>query len=307
MDLSLFSMKVFLKVAETGNFTKAAEALFLSQPAVSLQIQKIEQLFQTPLFIRTPGGQIRMTNAGDTLQKHALELMKLQQQILFDMEKYSPALQYELSIGACCIAGEHLVPLGLEAFRRMHPEACLSLSIIKCEKVFDGLIEGIFDIGVAGLAPTSRYLSKKLLIRAPLILFEVSSGKQPVRKIHVHELRECRFIFREKGSGCRSMFEKFLVKHGLNVKDLNIVTESDSNGAIKQLVKDGYGISVLPQFMIMNDLEAGVFSEIKLVEGTPTQSFYLIHHKQHTPSVLERALMDIFLEHSRQHSFSNVN
>lgn len=300
-------MKVFLKVAETGNFTKAAETLFLSQPAVSLQIQKIEQLFQTPLFIRTHGGQIRLTNAGEILQKHAQELMRLQQEILFDMEKFSPALQYELSIGACCIAGEHLVPLGLEAFRRMHPEARLSLSIIKCERVFDGLIEGIFDIGVAGLAPRSRYLSKNLLVRAPLTLFEASSGTRSVRKMHVHELRECRFIFREKGSGCRSMFEKFLMKHGLNVKELNIVTDSDSNGAIKQLVKDGYGISVLPHFMIMNDLETGIFSEIKIVEGTPTQSFYLIHHKQHTPSILERALMDIFLEHSIRHSFSNVN
>jgi hypothetical protein len=57
----------------------------------------------------------------------------------------------------------------------------------------------------------------------------------------------------------------------------------------------------------MNDIEARIFSEIKIVEGTPTQSFYLLHHKQHTPSVLERALMDIFLEHSRRHSFSNVN
>jgi DNA-binding transcriptional LysR family regulator len=71
MDLSLFSMKVFLKVAEVESFTKAADALFLSQPAVSLQIQKLEQLFLTSLFIRAHSDHIRLTEAGENLCQHA--------------------------------------------------------------------------------------------------------------------------------------------------------------------------------------------------------------------------------------------
>lgn len=102
MDLNLFSLRVFLTVADCKSFTATAEALFLSQPAVSLQIQKIEQLFQTPL-IRNSSGSIRLTAAGETLQKHARKFVMLQQETVNDMWAHSPFLQNKLKIGACCI------------------------------------------------------------------------------------------------------------------------------------------------------------------------------------------------------------
>jgi len=159
MDLSLFSIKVFLKVAETRSFTQAANDLLLSQPAVSLQIQKIEQLFQTALFIRTHSGRIRLTEAGKKLHQHAEALIGLQQAVLHDMEKFSAGQLREVRIGACCIAGEHLLPLGITAVRELYPEARLALSIVKCEEVFKGLLSGDLDIGITGLAPRNRFLN----------------------------------------------------------------------------------------------------------------------------------------------------
>ena len=280
MNLNLFSIKVFAKVAETGSFTQAANSLLLTQPAVSLQIQKIEQLFQTALFIRTHSGRIRLTKAGKNLYQHAEELMKLEQSIIRDMENFSAYHLREVRIGACCIAGEHLLPMGLTAFRDAHPEAHLSLSITKCDEVFNGLLSGEYDIGVTGLDPKNRFLSKKKLLRAPLILFETAKAQAPTGTIDLEQLRNYRLVLREKSSGCRIEFERFLAKHKMSLKQFSVISESDSNEAIKNLVKDGYGISLLPEFMIRKDIEEGLFAEIYLREGRPMQSFFLSYRKQ---------------------------
>lgn len=300
MDLSLFSMKVFLKVAEVESFTKAADALLLSQPAVSLQIQKIEQLFQTPLFIRVNSGRIRLTEAGEKLQEHAEALMRLQQTLLQDMEKYSSGHLGELHIGASCIAGEHLLPIGLSAFREAYPLARLTLSITKCEHVFSGLLAGAMDIGVTGLAPKRRFsrdLHQQRLMKAPLVLFESGKTEPSTGTIDLKQLRTHRLILREKGSGCRMEFERFLAKNKHKLQEFTVVSESESNDAIKQLVKDGYGISMLPDFMVRKEIEEGIFAEILMQEGRPMMSFFLTYRKQDNPSKMLQDLIAFLSAH----------
>ncbi len=296
MDLNLFSIKVFLKVAESRSFTKAAKALLLSQPAVSLQIQKIEQLLHTPLFIRKHSGRIALTEAGKTFQKHAEDLVRLQQSILKDMQKHSPGVQREVRIGACCIAGEQLLPLGLTVFREAHPSASLMLSIIKCEEVFNGLLAGDLDIGVTGLEPTNRFLCKKELIRVPLVLFESGKAKPPTGTTDLNGLRNSRFILREKGSGCRVELENFLARYDRDLQQFSVVSESESNEAIKKLVKDGYGISLLPEFMVRKDINNGSLAEIHLKEGNPMQSFFLTYRCQENSPIIIKDLIAFLSE-----------
>ena len=248
MELNLFSLRVFLTVADCKSFTAAAEALFLSQPAVSLQIQKIEQLFQTSLFIRNSSGSIRLTAAGETLQKHARKFVMLQQETVKDMWVHSPFLQNKLKIGACCIGGEHLMPVGLAAFQEAYPDTSVSLSVIKCEQIFTGLMTGDFDIGITGQAPKNRSLQKVKLFDAPLVIFQSGAIKPPIKKItNLKQLLNARLILREKDSGCRVAFENFLIQNSIHLKESSTISESDSNQAILNLVKKGYGISILPE------------------------------------------------------------
>ncbi len=294
MDLSLFSLKVFLKVAEVESFTKAAEALYLSQPAVSLQIQKLEQLFQTALFIRAHSDHIRLTEAGENLCQHAEALMRVQQTLIQDMEKFSAGHLRELHIGACCIAGEQLLPIGLSAFRECYPQAKLTLSITKCEEVFNGLLAGNLDIGVTGLEPKRRFsrdLHKQRLMEVPLVLFEASKTTPPTGMIDLKQLRNHRLILSEKGSGCRIGFEQFLAKNKHKLQEFEVVCESESNDAIKELVKDGYGVSMLPEFMVREEIAEGVFNEIRLREEGPLMSFFLIYRKQDHLSKMQQDLI----------------
>jgi DNA-binding transcriptional LysR family regulator len=303
LELSLFSLKVFLRVAETRSFTHAAEELFLTQPAVSFHVQKIEQAFQTPLFIRSKSDRIRLTDAGRTLRKHAGKMIRLEQQIASDMNRHVPALQRELRIGVCSIVGEHLIPFGVTAFGEAYPEVSLSLSILKCDKVFNGLLAGKFDIGMTGLAPYDRSLVKKCLIRAPLVLFKSGHHRKKVSRISIHDLLDHSFILREKGSGCRIAFENFLTNNGIDHEKLSVLTESESNAAIKSLVKEGDCLSVLPDFMISEEIDKGLLAEITLEEVLPMQSFFLVFRKQDTPSSLHmHDIINFLLKFSHPHS-----
>ncbi len=297
MDLNLFSLRVFLKVADCKSFTGAAEALFLSQPAVSLQIQKIEQLFQTPLFIRNSSGSIRLTAAGETLQKLAKKFVTLQQETLNEMWIHSPSLQRKLKIGACCIGGEHLMPVGLAAFQESHPDTSVSLSVTKCEQIFSGLLSGDFDIGVTGLAPKNRSLHKIKLFDAPLVIFQAGAIKPVSEKTtNLKRLLKARLILREKDSGCRVAFENFLVKNRIHLQEFSMISESDSNEAIKNLVKKGYGISILPEFMLQKEIDDGIFSEIRLQEGRPKMTFYVSYRNQNNPSEITQELITTFMK-----------
>ena len=286
MDLNFFSLRVFLTVAEYKSFTAAAEALFLTQPAVSLQIQRIEELFQTSLFIRNSSGSIiRLTAAGETLQKYARKFVMLQQETLNEMSIHSPLLQLQLKIGACCIGGEHLMPVGLAAFQKSHPETSVLVSITKCEQIFSGLQTGDFDIGITGQPPNQNSLHKTKLFDTPLVIFQAGAKKLSDEKItNLNKLQKAGLILREKDSGCRVAFENFLVKNSVHLKDFSIISESDSNQAIHNLVKNGWGISVLPKFMIQKEIDDGIFSEIRLQEGRPKMTFYLSYRNKNNPS-----------------------
>jgi LysR family transcriptional regulator, transcriptional activator of the cysJI operon len=304
---NVFSLKVFLKVAESGSFTKAAESLFLSQPSVSFHIHKLEQEFKIPLFIRSQSDRIRLTAAGETLLKHAAELMRLEDRIARDMRKHSPAFGNELRIAVCSIIGEHLIPLGVGDFREAHPEISLSLSITKCEKVFNGLLDGSFDIGITGVEPHDRSLVKERLMHVPMILFEgAPTGSKKSARMALTELRNRRLILREKSSGTRIQFEKFLADHGIDMSEIAVFTESESNTAIIEMVKDGSGISILPEFMIREEIEKGDLTEISLAEGRPMQSFYLVYRHQDSSSLDKiHETIDFFLRNSRQFTASS--
>jgi len=291
MDLNLFSIKVFLKVAETMSFTQAANELLLSQPAVSLQVQKIEQIFHTPLFIRKKTGRIALTEAGKCFMGHAEELLRLQRTVFRDMGRYSPALRREVRIGACCIAGEQLLPLGLRAFRETHSSAKLMLTITKCEEVIKGLLAGDLDVGVTGLEPKSRFLHKKQLMRVALVWFESGKTQPATGTTDLKGLQNNRIILREKGSGARAEFESFLARNKMDLQQFSVVSESESNEAIKNLVEDGYGVSLLPEFMVRKDIDLGTLAEIHLKEGNPIQTFYLTYRKQDPPSVMVKELI----------------
>jgi LysR family transcriptional regulator, transcriptional activator of the cysJI operon len=124
---------------------------------------------------------------------------------------------------------------------------------------------------------------------------------KPQRRITMAQLQKVPLILREKGSGSRMEFEVFLAKHGVSMNTISVFTESESNAAIKRMVRDGNGISVLPDFMVKDDINNGELAEVVLAEGRPMQSFYLVHRKQDSFSTSQLHGMISFLMRNSQH------
>ncbi|MBL7207066.1 MAG: LysR family transcriptional regulator [Desulfobacterales bacterium] len=289
----MFSLKVFLTVAEKQSFSGAAETLFLTQPAVSSQVQNLENYFQTPLVIRPHSGAIKLTDAGKIVCDYADKFVVLGKELLRDIEKQTGKSMMQLRLGACFIAGAHLVPAVMKAFVDKHPTVDVSLNVTRCEDIFQGLLSGSLDIGIAGLSPKNKFLIKKKFYELPLTIFEAGNAQKQCKRVaSIRELIGSSLIIREKGAGTRKSFQEFLNKHHVNMKDFQLISVSESNEAIKRLVMTGMGFSVLPHFIVKNELKDGRLSEVRLKEGALSQSFFVIYRKQ---SIISRSQQD-FLE-----------
>jgi len=225
-----------LAVAEKQSFSGAAETLFLTQPAVSSQVQNLESYFQTLLVIRSHSGAIKLTDAGKIVCDYANKFVVLSKELLRDIEKQTGKSMMQLRLGACFIAGTHLLPALMKAFIDKYPTVQVSLKVTKGEDVFQGLLTGSFDIGITGLSPKNKFLVKKKLYEIPLTIFEAGNArKQCERVASIRELIGTPLIMREEGAGTRKSFQEFLNKHHVNMKDFQFITVSESNEAIKRL------------------------------------------------------------------------
>ncbi len=280
MELNLYALRTFREVVDMGSFSKAANNLFLSQPAVSLQIQSLENYFQIPLLIRGSSGRIKMTREGHMLYQHASRLDEFQSELLQSMNKSANQFLSRFRLAACFIAGEHICPQMLDTFQEKYPDTRLVLNILKCEKIFQGLLSGIFDIGITGTPPTHNALDKIEMVRVPLDLFKSGKKKNLPDELSIHDLLENPLVLREEGSGVHNEFLGFIKQHRLSLRHFKYICFSESNEAIKSIVKSGMGFSLLPRFMIREELEKREIARIRLKEGSLQLSLYLVFRKQ---------------------------
>jgi len=281
MELNLFSLKVLSVVAEKKSFSGAAKALLLTQPAISSQIRKLENYFRMQLVIRTNSGTIKLTEAGKIVCCYADKFTALREELLRTIEKQTGKSLVRLRMGACFIAGEHLLPGAVKTFRDKHPDVYVSLRVTKCEEIVDGLLSGSLDVGVVGLSPKSKFLIKKKLFQVPLTIFEAGDGQGEYQgAASIQELVGAPLIMREEGAGTRKAFQEFLDKHHVKLKQFQLITVSESNEAIKKLVMTGMGFSILPHFVVEEELKKGDLREICLEDGRVNQPFFLIYRKQ---------------------------
>ncbi|MDZ7580296.1 MAG: LysR family transcriptional regulator [Deltaproteobacteria bacterium] len=300
MELNLFSLKIFMKVVECDGISAAAKVFLLSQPAVTMQIQNLENYLAVPLFLRKPNGKLVLTEAGKTLYAFSEKMVDLSNDLLLSMEKYANSPLSEMRLGFCFVAGRYLAPLMLGAFREKAQNSRVTLTVTRAQNIFEGIAGGKLDLGIVGREYKKQLFSGTPLLQVPLTLFKSKEKNDGPLKLSLKELRTLPLIAREEGAGCRLQFQEFLNKKKEKIYNFEIFAESESIEAIKNLVKSGYGFAVLPEFMVKKELEDGLFSEIRLHEGQPLQTFYVFHRKGQRLSRTHQEFLDCILESSDQ-------
>lgn len=289
-------LEVFVKVYLLKSFSRAGQALYLSQPTVSEHIRLLEEDLGLTLFDRQ-GKEVLPTPAGRLLYQYANQLMALRQDSLRAMKQFRDLGTGDLLIGGSNIPGQYLLPGLLGRFKDRFPKIRIRLLIGDTQNIQNKLLEGAIELGLVGAQVDHRQISCHMLTTDELVcIASPQQVKDRQKALDSQALLALPFILREKGSGTRKALEQALKKIDLDIKDLQVVAEMGSNEAIRQAVKAGVGISIISRRAVLEDLEQGRLQELKIKKFPLIRNFYLIHLKQRTLSPLAEAFREFILK-----------
>ena len=250
MNYTLHQLQVFLKVTQTKSITKAAEELYLTQPAVSIQLRNLQDQFDIPL-TEVVGRQLYVTDFGQEIAKAAEAILNEVQTINHKTLAYKGQLSGRLKI-ASASTGKYVIPYFLSGFLKEHPGIELSLDVTNKTKVVEELEKNTIDFALVSVLPTGMDIKKTTLMQNKLYLV---GNEKPEKKNYTKDfMAEVPLIYREKGSATRMAMENFTDSNNLRASRR---IELTSNEAVKQAVIAGLGFSVMPLIGIKNELHNG--------------------------------------------------
>jgi DNA-binding transcriptional LysR family regulator len=287
MNYTINQLKIYLKVAQTQSVTKASEQLYLTQPAVSIQLKNFQAQFDLPL-TEMIGRKIYITDFGKEIAESAERILDELQAINYRTHEFKGKLAGRLKISVVS-TGKYVIPYFLSGFLKQHEGVELLLDVTNKSQVIKSLENNEVDFSLVSVIPEHLMLNKLELMENKLYLVgnkEVSFNE----KMYKNDIFETiPMIYREQGSGTRHVMEKFIITNNLPVKKKMELT---SNEAVKQAVVAGMGYSIMPLIGIKNELNTGELQIIP-VEGFPIKSVWnLIWLKDKGFSMVANAFLD---------------
>jgi DNA-binding transcriptional LysR family regulator len=274
-------LATFIQVAQLKSYTKAAEHLHLTQPAVTQHIQQLEEYYQVKLFHKN-GRQIFLTEEGELLLKSALDF-EADALLLERALKNKSSVVKRYHIGATLTIGEFVLPTLLGAYKRTHQNTDVIMHVHNLEEVLNKVSRGELDLGmVEGPFDRRKFAFRKMKEDELVLVASPQSEMFMKNRVEMDDVLAGNLILREKGSGTRIVFENKLTELGYNLPDLKIYMEVGSIGAIKSLVEANLGYTVISKEAVLREAASGTLAIIP------------IHGVQ-----IQRELNFVFLEHQR--------
>jgi DNA-binding transcriptional LysR family regulator len=293
--MDLRQLEIFAKVAELGSFSRAAEALHLTQPTVSEHIRTLEDELGVRLLDRLGRGT-GTTRAGQLLLSYATRILALSREARQALEGFQGRMRGELVVGASTIPGEYILPVLLGRFREKFPEVSTTLVIGDSQAVVDWVVEGRVEVGVVGARLPRRGLEfRELMPDEEVVVVPAGHPWQGRAEISLDELAGAPLLIRERGSGTRAALEKALERAGIDLGALRIVGEIGSSQAIKQAVKAGMGITIISRLAVEEDCRQGLIAFLRVRDLAVTRAFHLLTHEERSRSPVAEAFR-LFLE-----------
>jgi DNA-binding transcriptional LysR family regulator len=266
-SLENFRLTVFRKVAAQLSFRKAAEDLYLTQPAVSLQIKALEEELGVALFDRS-GSQVGLTPAGKALLGYAEESSRLLREARNAVAGFSGAQTGALTLGASTTIAQYVLPRLLGEFCREYPRIHPTLVSGNTEHIVEAVEKQKISLGLIEGPARSREVKTEPFLEDELVLIASTAHEWSERtSVRCSEIASIPLLMRERGSGTRHVIELALERQGVKRNSLHIVMELDSTEAIKSAVEAGLGIGFVSRWAIAKDLRLNSSFKIVEVEG----------------------------------------
>lgn len=271
MHLSLRKIHVFAAVAEHESYTRAAEKLHMSQPAVSMQIKQLEEDTGIALFERQ-GRRMRLTIAGRELEQYATQVLHAYHDMLGAAEELREVNRGQLIVSVATTANYFTTKL-LAEFNTQHEGITVTLDVTNRQKLLDQLENYEPDLVIMGEPPRGFNLLSERLMENPLVVIASPQHRLAGQvNIPLSAIAEEQFAMREQGSGTRSAIERHLKQQGM---DCQTSMEMSSNETIKHAVEAGLGLGIVSLHTIQPELESGRLLMLD-VESFPIQRYWHI-------------------------------
>lgn len=292
MHITLRQLQVFEAAARLGGYTRAAESLYMTQPAVSMQIRQLEEQAGMPLFDQV-GKKIHLTDAGRALYRHAQAILGKVSEAQLELEEMRGVRRGQLDITIASTAN-YFAPKLIAAFCQRHPEVKVTLDVSNREHILARLGDSEKDLAIMGRPPEESNLVAHPFLENPLVIIAAPThalaGK---RRLTLARVASEPFITREPGSGTRMAAERHFSEHGMAFE---AVMEMSSNEAIKQAVQAGLGLGMVSIHTLEMELALDRLAVLD-VAGFPLQRYwYAVHRQGKRFSAVAQAFLDFVME-----------
>nr|YP_008965673.1 probable RuBisCO transcriptional regulator [Porphyridium purpureum]ATJ02876.1 putative RuBisCO transcriptional regulator [Porphyridium purpureum]BAO23649.1 probable RuBisCO transcriptional regulator [Porphyridium purpureum] len=271
LPFTIDQLRILKAIATEGSFKRAADSLYISQPAVSLQVQNLEKQLNIPLFDRG-GKKACLTEAGDLLLRNGTRILAMCEETCRALEDLQNLQGGSLIVGASQTTGTYLMPRLIGLFRQQYPQVIVQLQVHSTRRIAWSVANGQIDLAVIGgeipselkqILQITSYAEDELALILPK-----SHPFSKYQNIKKEDLYRLRFITLDTHSTIRKVIDKILNQHGIDSSRLTVEMELNSIEAIKNAVQSGLGVAFVSVSAIAKELELGILHWAKIENVT---------------------------------------
>jgi len=302
--MEIDQVETFLAVATFGGFHRAAEALRISQPAVSARIRALEDSLGVKLFARSRGG-LMVSDAGRTFRPHAEQLLRMASLARQAVHEAQPASGIPLQIAAALSISVYFLPDVLKRFQRAHPNVIISIRAGHSKEVLDMVLNEEAEIGLARSLQHPEVETISLREDPLLLVAHLRRSPAHSQRAHLEKIASWPLIFYDRGSSDWTLTHSLFRRAGLVP---NVALEVDSIETAKRMVERGLGLSFLPQLAVGREIRLRKLTTVKLLDAEPLQrSLDVIHPRRRPLRPEARAFLQMLRDAARENPASRGN
>ena len=288
--MNLNQLKIFYLAAKQGSLSAAATALYITQPAVTKGIQRLQEHYEIKLFNRF-GKKMALTDAGEVLYGIAESIFELENQAEESLRDFQQRKRGFIQILSSESFGSYYLPFIVNRFSKENPRIRVSVNLLPTEQVVEKTATLACDLGfISYPVPHKKLCMREVLEDSYQIIVPAGHPLAAKSVIEPEDLSGQSLIVHEKGSAPRKSTEEFLRRHKITIP---IPLELSNNEAIKTAVEEGLGVAVITRRVVSKEIEMGTLRAIPLSDPAMKRKFYLIHHKDKYISRPLQGLIDM--------------
>lgn len=289
-------LKTFIEVINMKNISRAAEKLFITQPAVSKQLQILEKDFGSVL-IKKNGREIIPTDEGCMLYKYAIDVLNEENKIYSKLRNDENKLTGELCIYTSSLPADYYIHELIIGFSKIYPEVSYNIKKVDSKAVYSFIEDGLTSFGFTGTPYKNKKIQTICIAEDEVIIIasQEKYNKLKDEKMDLNMLLKQEFIIREKGSATLKTFENFLDDKNIKLADLKIKIKAEDNELIKIFVKNNMGLAVMSEVSVAREINEELLYPISVEEMELKRKLFYVYHEDRYFSKLEETFKEYII------------